>query len=468
MEFMFRKFCVESEVIQNPAHLSSAALVPMGVRSQYVASAVHYQAVAKRIVGALRSGPFVLVTGDPPANPRALSGALVDAATPGSSVITISCRRELRRNGLERTVPVFARQKAGSLIFLFNDFDRLSDTQIEDLCNGTLCSERMQRPAVLLAQMDFQRRLEQPALQFLRDHIAARLHFQEVGDDEAIAVLHNQLLSQPDRRLQARGFHHGILAGLATGAALLAASVGALVLYPAAEPVGEPPAAAERGSSLGEEASTPQPLAEGAISEGNTGVRSQHALSHAEAALMLPPGPPSASLSQPPTAKPTSGLATAPPSASLPQPASAEATSALASAPSSAPLPQPTTIIDQRAAHLPAATEPAARPRLSATAINELLARGDAFLEAGDIGSARLYYERAADAESGPAALRMGATFDTVLAGRVVRGAFTADPDKALFWYRRAGELGVAEAERRIKALETPPAIGPDYRPSSK
>ena len=40
------------------------------------------------------------------------------------------------------------------------------------------------------------------------------------------------------------------------------------------------------------------------------------------------------------------------------------------------------------------------------------MARGDSFLGAGDIASARLFYERAADAGDGHAALRLGATFD--------------------------------------------------------
>ena len=46
--------------------------------------------------------------------------------------------------------------------------------------------------------------------------------------------------------------------------------------------------------------------------------------------------------------------------------------------------------------------------------------------------------------------------------GRVrLRGA-TADPAQALFWYRRARELGVSEAEQRIKGLETRP-LGDPY-----
>jgi TPR repeat protein len=83
-----------------------------------------------------------------------------------------------------------------------------------------------------------------------------------------------------------------------------------------------------------------------------------------------------------------------------------------------------------------------------------LLARGNEFLSAGDITSARLYYERAADAGNGLAALQLGATFDPVTLGRAGTRAVTVDPAKALSWYRRARALGMSEADQRIKSLE--------------
>lgn len=107
---------------------------------------------------------------------------------------------------------------------------------------------------------------------------------------------------------------------------------------------------------------------------------------------------------------------------------------------------------------------PPAGPRLSDSEITALLARGDAFLSAGDITSARLFYERAADAGSGLAALRLGATFEPLFPGRAGIGA-AAYPAQALFWYRRARDLGVAEAEERIKRLETRPIGKSNTRP---
>lgn len=85
----------------------------------------------------------------------------------------------------------------------------------------------------------------------------------------------------------------------------------------------------------------------------------------------------------------------------------------------------------------------------------ELLARGDEFLRSGDIASARLFYERAADAGDGQAALRMGATFDpTFLASAGLRN-LRGDPAKARLWYHRALGLGASEAQPHLNNLET-------------
>ena len=102
----------------------------------------------------------------------------------------------------------------------------------------------------------------------------------------------------------------------------------------------------------------------------------------------------------------------------------------------------------------PSTPDPLPAPlRLPATEIAALLKRGDALLARGDISSARLFYERAADAGEGRAALRLGNTFDPAFldfAHLRVRG----DPAMAGSWYGRARELGAAEAEILLKRLE--------------
>jgi len=100
----------------------------------------------------------------------------------------------------------------------------------------------------------------------------------------------------------------------------------------------------------------------------------------------------------------------------------------------------------------PVAPAPAA-PHISTQEIVALLARGDTLLRQGDITSSRLFYERAANAGDGQAALRLGATFDPAFRGwDVLRGA-SSDVSEARLWYRRARDLGEAEASRRLKGL---------------
>ncbi len=295
-------------MVQTPGYLSSAALVPVGPRSNYVPGTAHYDAVARRIVAALRGGnrPFVLVTGDPPANPQALAEALGNVTGSGYAVIIIPCGPELGREDLEHTVPTLAKPKAASgataepgcsaptsPLFVFEDFDRLSDRQIEDVYEGTLRREEFQQAAVLLAPLHFLARLERPSLQFLKERIATQFRFQEVGDDEAIAALHNQLLTQRDRRGEARGFRRGILVGLAAGGVVIAASIGVFfILQPTPQQVGAAPASTGRSNSVSEEASMLRRAEETATSAEPT-----QAAPSAEMTLALP-------TAQPPSAPP--------------------------------------------------------------------------------------------------------------------------------------------------------------------
>ena len=76
----------------------------------------------------------------------------------------------------------------------------------------------------------------------------------------------------------------------------------------------------------------------------------------------------------------------------------------------------------------------------------ELLARGDALFRIGDIASARLFYERAAEAGDRQATMRMATTFDPVSLVRAgVRNTFS-DPAQASFWYNRALGLSSSKA----------------------
>jgi hypothetical protein len=121
---------------------------------------------------------------------------------------------------------------------------------------------------------------------------------------------------------------------------------------------------------------------------------------------------------------------------------------ATAVSPSGTPAPKPTT------------SDPGPTPaqlRLPAADIAALLSRGDTLFALGDISSARLFYERAADAGDGHSALRLGNTFDPAFADFAhlrVRG----DPAMAVSWYSRARELGEGKAEILLKRLEPVPS----------
>jgi hypothetical protein len=75
-----------------------------------------------------------------------------------------------------------------------------------------------------------------------------------------------------------------------------------------------------------------------------------------------------------------------------------------------------------------------------------LLTRGDSLFRTGDLASARLFYERAANAGSGQAALRLGESYDPHFLEKThLRGA-RSDIETAILWYKRARDLGASEA----------------------
>lgn len=100
---------------------------------------------------------------------------------------------------------------------------------------------------------------------------------------------------------------------------------------------------------------------------------------------------------------------------------------------------------------------PVASPKRPVASMQDaagLVARGNALLDTGDIVSARLYYEQAADAGDGRAAMLMGATFDPVFLGRAGARGLRGDVANAAAWYRRARDLGERDAAQLLAALE--------------
>jgi hypothetical protein len=102
----------------------------------------------------------------------------------------------------------------------------------------------------------------------------------------------------------------------------------------------------------------------------------------------------------------------------------------------------------------PAPRNPPRETALSAAETAALLARGDWLLATGDVALARLVYERAADAGVARAAMRLGETFDPVHSTLPHLRGLRADSGTAVFWYRRARDLGATGVDNRLKSLE--------------
>lgn len=108
-----------------------------------------------------------------------------------------------------------------------------------------------------------------------------------------------------------------------------------------------------------------------------------------------------------------------------------------------------------------AAIEPAAAPppvprivdRPPAADIVVLVQRGDQLLAAGDIISARRFFERAAESGDAAAAYGLGKSYDPLFLQQAGARGVPSDLAKAAAWYRRAAGAGNAEAATRLKQL---------------
>ena len=85
-----------------------------------------------------------------------------------------------------------------------------------------------------------------------------------------------------------------------------------------------------------------------------------------------------------------------------------------------------------------------------------LLTRGDGLLANGDIASARLCYERAAEGGNAQAALRLGESYDPAFLAQTQLNGVRGDKKAAARWYQRAIELGANEADTLLKSLGKP------------
>jgi hypothetical protein len=99
--------------------------------------------------------------------------------------------------------------------------------------------------------------------------------------------------------------------------------------------------------------------------------------------------------------------------------------------------------------------------QLDGQEIAELVKRGERFIVTGDLASARLVLQRAAEAGDQRAALMLAGTYDPIVlekigiqgfAPDIIRG-FAPDIARARTWYELAKQFGSTEAARRLEML---------------
>ncbi len=101
----------------------------------------------------------------------------------------------------------------------------------------------------------------------------------------------------------------------------------------------------------------------------------------------------------------------------------------------------------------PPVADPPAR-KLDADELATLFNRAKGLLAAGDIPSARLLLERAADAQEPSAALMLARTYDPDVLGTQDARNIIPDPAMARAWYRKAAQFGSTDAQRRLAQMQ--------------
>jgi TPR repeat protein len=126
-----------------------------------------------------------------------------------------------------------------------------------------------------------------------------------------------------------------------------------------------------------------------------------------------------------------------------------------APAPVAAPAAVPMAALPAVAAPTVAAPVVAAPParQMDPDEFATLMQRAKALLAVGDISSARLLLERAAEAPDASAALMLAQTYDPQRLGASDVRSIVPEPAKARAWYQKAAQLGSADAQRRLAQL---------------
>lgn len=93
-------------------------------------------------------------------------------------------------------------------------------------------------------------------------------------------------------------------------------------------------------------------------------------------------------------------------------------------------------------------------PAEKSISVSAYMSNGDLLLTRGDVASARLFYEAAANSGSAAALTAIGRTYDPLELSRLGVKGFRTDPTKAAEWYLKAKQQGDPEAAGQIGKLQ--------------
>ena len=103
---------------------------------------------------------------------------------------------------------------------------------------------------------------------------------------------------------------------------------------------------------------------------------------------------------------------------------------------------------------LAAPTATAALPSADSAEVKEMVSRGTALMDIGDLAAARLFFERAAEMGSANAVMALAMSYDPVyFEERGVQG-LPPNASRAVELYERANQLGAAQAQDRLARLK--------------
>jgi hypothetical protein len=247
----------------SPAQAADAAL-PLGA----VKVAGGDANLARRILPILLAGKsFVLVTADEPKAPPALGARPADPLTRDPEVIQLRCDEGLDvdaflaeccralavaagsgRSSMHRAIvaKLLRQQREGlGTVLVLEDAGSLADDVLEQIHRLFRLDDRCLLPAVLVATPDFAERLQSPALDFLREAIAAHFRLEPDGASQ----------SEPDRTAPADASPDGdnlpaVVSRLETASRSLVERTAASALAPQPQPRIAAESAAAAGDSF--------------------------------------------------------------------------------------------------------------------------------------------------------------------------------------------------------------------------